>query len=105
MPYKPSPGFIMCQPLKKETKTAAGLTLPDSEKERDANIAAVIEVGGDLIIDEQVRLKAPDLVEGDIVAYKQYSDTEVEESFNKIVFVPFEAVVGTQKGIGRNAAE
>lgn len=103
MPYTPQPGFILCQPLKKESQTASGLTLPDAERDRNANIAEVVAIGADLIIDETVRLKAPELEQGDIIAYKQYSDIEVDEDFTKIVFVPFEQIVGIKKGVGHAA--
>lgn len=96
MPYRPRPGYIMCRPLKKETMTASGLALPPSEQERGANIAEVMAVGADLIVDEKVKYAAPDFKDGDIIAYAPYSDIEVEEGVtsDKIVFVPFDKVVG-----------
>jgi len=100
MPYIPQPGYVMCQPLKKESKTASGLALPPSEQERGANIAEVLAVGGDLVIDEKIRWKANDLARGDIIAYAPYSDIEVEDSgFTKLVFVPLDKIVGVKAGV------
>lgn len=100
MPYTPQPGYVMCQPLKQESKTASGLALPPSEQERGANIAEVIAVGADLVVDGNVRYAAPSVERGDLIAYSPYTDVEVEDgSFNKTVFVPFDKVVGIQKSV------
>lgn len=101
MPYKPRPGYVMCQPLKKKT-TASGLALPPSEQERGANIAEVIAVGADLVIDEKLRFAAGDIKTGDIIAYAPFTDIEVEEtdySADRLVFVPFDKVVGIKKSV------
>lgn len=100
MPYTPQPGYVMCQPLKKESKTASGLALPPSEQERGANIGEVEAVGPDLIVDERLRHKAPDLKRGDLIAYAPYTDIEVEEgNFDKLVFVPFDKIVGVKRSV------
>lgn len=100
MPYTPQPGYVMCQPLKKEAVTASGLQLPPSEQERGANIAEVVAVGTDLVVDEKVRMKAPELKDGDIIAYSPYTDIEVEEgNFNHLVFVPFDKIVAIKQSV------
>jgi len=101
MPYTPQPGYVMCKPLKKEAVTASGLSLPPSQQERGANIGEVEALGGDLMVDEKVRYKAPDLQQGDIIAYAPYTDIEVEDgtSFDKLVFVPFDKIVGIKKSV------
>ena len=99
MPYIPQPGYVMCQPLKKESKTASGLALPPSEQERGANIAEVLAVGGDL-----PDIKIGDVKPGDILAYAPYTDIEVEEgNFNKIVFVPFKKIVGIKSSVANES--
>lgn len=108
MPYLPAPGYIMCRPLKKESKTASGLSLPPSEQEHGANIAEVLTVGAALPYNNRregdVVLAAPACKSGDIIAYQPYSDVEVENesSFDKIVFVPFDKIVGYKKNEGAN---
>ncbi len=106
MPYVPQPGYVMCQPLKKEAVTASGLALPPSEQERGANIGEVEAVGGDLVVDGSVRYVAPDLKQGDLIAYAPYTDIEVEDgsSFSKLVFVPFDKIVAIKKSVQNEGA-
>lgn len=105
MPYKPQPGYVMCQPLKTGSQTASGLAIPVSQQDRGANIAEVIAVGSELVVDEKVRWSATNLKQGDIIAYAPYSDIEVQDDgFSKLVFVAFEKIVGIKKSV-QNAGD
>ncbi len=103
MSFKPAPGFVMAKPLKAEEVTVSGLRLPIEMTKRDANIAEVLEAGLSRYSekDEQIydHWPLPPLEHGDIIAYRPYTDVEVEEKFEKMVFVAYEQIVGWKKGI------
>jgi len=64
---------------KKEQRTAAGIIIPDSAKERP-QIAKVIAVGN---------VENPGIASGDEVFYKKYAGNEVEFEGNKYLFIPY----------------
>lgn len=107
MGYQPQPGYVMAQPLKKQA-TAAGLVLPPSEQDRGANIAEVLAVGQDLIVDGIVRFAHPTLEPGDLIAYSPFTDIEVEENeytTDKLVFVAFDKIVAVKKSVMNDAGD
>ena len=63
-------GKILVQPQEAETKTASGIIIPDSAKEKP-HVGQVVLVGADKK-DEPMELKA-----GDAVFYGKYSGTEL----------------------------
>jgi chaperonin GroES len=63
-------GKILVQPQEAETKTASGIIIPDSAKEKP-QVGKVVLVGG-AKKDEPMELKA-----GDTVFYGKYSGTEL----------------------------
>lgn len=64
---------------KKEQRTAAGIIIPDSAKERP-QYAKVIAVGN---------VENPGIASGDVVFYKKYAGSELEFEGNKYLFVPY----------------
>lgn len=107
--YEPAPGYVLCRPLKAEATTASGLKLPDTYTKKDANIAEVIKPGENRLLISQPNhegqvasvkewMGAP-LDEGDIIAYRPYTDIEVEEGYDKLVFVPYSEIVAVKRSI------
>ena len=66
---------IVVEPLEAEEKTAGGIVLPDTAKERPQK-GKVIAVGPGRLLDDGSRAK-PSLKKGDKVLYGKFSGTEV----------------------------
>lgn len=64
---------------KKEQKTAGGLIIPDSAREKPQT-AKVLAVGN---------VENPGISAGDVVFYKKYSGTELEHEGNKYLVIPY----------------
>lgn len=71
MNIQPLADRVLIEPTAAETKTASGIIIPDTAKEKPLQ-GTVIAVGGGTK-DEEMVLKA-----GDAVLYGKYSGTEVE---------------------------
>ena len=71
MNIQPLADRVLIEPAAAETKTASGLIIPDTAKEKPLQ-GRVIAVGGGTKDEEMV------LKEGDQVLYGKYSGTEVE---------------------------
>ncbi len=70
MNIKPLADRVLVEPKEAETKTASGLYIPDTAKEKPQQ-GTVIAVGGGKQ-DEPMELKV-----GDVVLYGKYSGTEI----------------------------
>lgn len=64
---------------KKEEKTAGGIIIPDSAKEKP-QYAKVLSIGN---------IENPEISVGDVVFYKAYSGTELEYEGKKYLSVPY----------------
>ncbi len=73
---KPLQDKVIVQKLEAQEKTAGGILLPDSAKEKPQE-GKVVAVGPGAIDDKGQR-KQVDVKEGDIVLYAKYSGTEVK---------------------------
>lgn len=71
MNIQPLADRVLIEPTAAETKTASGIIIPDTAKEKPLQ-GTVVAVGGGTK-DEEMVLKA-----GDAVLYGKYSGTEVE---------------------------
>lgn len=76
MSVKPLEDRVLIKPLDPETKTASGIFLPESAKERPMQ-GKVIAVGPGRLIDSGERVK-PTVKKGDTVVFSKYAGTEVE---------------------------
>lgn len=81
-PLKPLADRIVAIKEEAQTKTASGLYLPDSAKEKSA-IAKVLAVGADV---KEVKV-------GDKIIYKEYSITEVKVDGKQYLLVREEDVL------------
>lgn len=76
MSVRPLEDRILIKPVEPETKTASGLFLPESAKERPMQ-GTVVATGPGLLLENGER--APVVVKkGDTVVYGKYAGTEIE---------------------------
>ena len=88
---KPTPGYLVIQPLEAEIKTASGIYLPDSAGEKPQK-GTIIAVGDDDVTDKGVKVKSPVKV-GDTVIYKKWGGNEVKVDGVEYLFSKFEDVL------------
>ncbi len=75
MNLQPLSDRVIVQPLQEEERTAGGILLPDTAKERPQQ-GKVVAVGPGRVNDEGKRLEMT-VKEGDRVVYAKYAGTEV----------------------------
>ena len=76
MSVRPLEDRILVKPIEPETKTASGLFLPESAKEKPMQ-GKVVALGPGKLLDNGERVR-PSVKVGDTVVYGKYSGTEVE---------------------------
>jgi chaperonin GroES len=87
---KPTSGYLLIEPLEKETKTASGIYLPDNAGEKPQK-GKILAVGEDEVTTSGVK-KSPVKV-GDIALYKKWGGNEVKIEGVEYLFVKFEDVL------------
>lgn len=76
MAVKPLEDRILIKPIEAETKTASGIFLPESAKEKPIQ-GKVVAVGPGKLLDSGERVK-PSVKKGDTVVFGKYAGTEIE---------------------------
>jgi len=76
MSVRPLEDRVLVKPLEPETKTASGIFLPETSKERPMQ-GKVVATGPGKLLDNCQRTK-PSVKKGDTVVFGKYSGTEVE---------------------------
>jgi len=76
MAVKPLEDRILVRPLVAEDKTASGIYLPESAKEKPMK-GTVVAMGPGKLLDNGERV-IPSVKSGDTVVYSKYAGTEVE---------------------------
>lgn len=76
MAVKPLEDRILVRPLEAEDKTASGIYLPESAKEKPMK-GTVVAMGPGMMLDSGERV-SPSVKSGDTVVYSKYAGTEVE---------------------------
>ena len=76
MSVKPLEDRVLIKPLEAETKTASGIYLPESAKEKPMQ-GKVVAVGPGKLLDNGERMK-PTVKKGDTVVFGRYAGTEIE---------------------------
>ncbi len=90
---KPTPGYILIEPLEKEVKTASGIYLPDNAGEKPQK-GKVIAFGGVTYQDGR-ELKSPAKL-NETVLYKKWGGNEVKIDNREYLFVKFEDVLAVE---------
>ncbi len=76
MAVKPLEDRILIKPIQADTKTASGIYLPESAKEKPIQ-GKVVAVGPGKLLDSGERVK-PSVKKGDTVVFGKYAGTEIE---------------------------
>ena len=76
MSVKPLEDRVLIKPLDPESKTASGIYLPETAKEKPMQ-GKVVAVGPGKLLDNGERV-SPSVKKGDTVVFGKYSGTEVE---------------------------
>ncbi len=76
MSVKPLEDRVLVKPVNPETKTASGIYLPESAKEKPMQ-GKVVAVGPGKLLDNGERVR-PAVKKGDTVVFGKYAGTEVE---------------------------
>ncbi len=89
---KPLDDRILVKPAERETKTASGIFLPESSKERPVQ-GKVVAVGPGKLLENGKRADLG-IKKGDTVVYGKYSGTEVEIKDTKHLILRESEVLG-----------
>jgi chaperonin GroES len=76
MSVRPLEDRVLIRPLQAEKKTASGIFLPESAKEKPMQ-GKVVAVGPGKLLDNGERVKPP-VKKGDTVVFGKYAGTEIE---------------------------
>lgn len=90
---KPTPGYLLIEPLEKEVKTASGIYLPDTAGEKPQK-GKVLALGGAIYQDGK-EISAPAKLE-DVVFYKKWGGNDVKIENKEYLFVKFEDVLAVE---------
>ena len=95
MHLKPLNDRVIVTPLAAEEKTAGGVILPDTAKEKP-NKGKVLAVGPGKTLDDGKRV-ALAVKTGDVVYYGKYSGTEVKHSGTEYKILREEDILGIEE--------
>ena len=93
---RPLEDRILVKPHDAETKTASGLFLPESAKEKPMQ-GKVVATGPGKLLDNGTR-QTPLVKKGDTVVYGKYSGTEIEIKNTKHLIVRESELLGIIEG-------
>jgi chaperonin GroES len=82
---RPLDDRVVIEPLEAEEKTAGGIVLPDTAKEKPQQ-GKIIAVGPGKLLDDGTRAKMS-VAKGDRVLYGKYSGTEVTVDKKEVVIM------------------
>lgn len=92
MQVRPLQDRVLVKRMEEETKTAAGIIIPDSNKEKPAQ-GKVVAVGtGYRMNDGKVR--ALDVKEGDTVIFGKYAGSEIKVNGNEYLIMKEDDILG-----------
>lgn len=93
---RPTPGFLLIEPVEAERKTASGIVLPESHEEKPQR-GKVLAVGAPETCNcEDKCQKESPCKAGDIVIYKQWGGNEVKVEGKEYLFVKFEDILAVE---------
>ncbi len=85
MKIRPLADRVLVQRLEAETKTAGGIVLPDTAKEKPQK-GKVVSVGDGKVLDDGTHQKMQ-VKKGDIVLFTSYAGTEVKKDGKKYLIM------------------
>ena len=96
MSVKPLEDRILIKPIEPETKTASGIYLPESAKEKPMQ-GKVVAIGPGKLLDNGERIQ-PSVKKGDTVVYGKYAGTEIEIKDVKHIIMRESELLGVIEG-------
>ncbi len=90
---KPTPGYLLIEPLEKEVKTASGIYLPDNAGEKPQK-GKVIALGNSVFQDGR-EIESPAKL-NEVVLYKKWGGNEVKIENKEYLFVKFEDILAVE---------
>ena len=94
--FRPLHDRVLLRRLESDAKTAGGIIIPDTAKEKPAQ-AEVVAVGTG-VRDENGKLQALDVKPGDIVLFSKWSGTEVTIDGTELLVVKESDIMGVIEG-------
>lgn len=93
---RPLMGYILVLPSEAESRTASGLYLPDSAKEKPAQ-GTVVALGTDIVLESGKLITAPVKI-GDKVIFKKWGGDEIKVSGVEYKLVKFDDLMAILEG-------
>lgn len=91
---KPTPGYLLIEPLEKEVKTESGIYLPDTAGEKPQK-GKVIAVGAKTYT-EGHEIESPAKL-NEVVYYKKWGGNEVKVNNVEYTFIKFEDILAVEE--------
>ena len=85
MKFQPLADRVIVQPLEAEEKSAGGILIPDTAKEKPQQ-GKVLAVGKGKMLDNG-QTATPEVKVGDLVLYGKYSGTEIKDKDGSSIFI------------------
>ena len=92
MKFKPLHDRVVIEPMEQEEKTAGGIIVPDTAKEKPVQ-GKVLAVGPGAR-GEDGTLQPPDVKKGDTILYGKYSGTEVKIDDKELLIMRESDIMG-----------
>jgi chaperonin GroES len=96
MKIKPLHDRVLVRRLEEDTKTAGGIIIPDSAKEKPTK-GEVIAIGSG-VRDEAGKLTPLDVKEGDVVLFAKWGGTEVKLDNEELLIMKESDILGIVEG-------
>ena len=96
MNFRPLHDRVLIKPIEQDTKTAGGIIIPDTAKEKPME-GKVVAVGPGAR-DENGKLVPPDVKKGDRVLFGKWSGTEVRIDGEELVIMKESDIMGVIEG-------
>lgn len=96
MAIKPMEDRVLVKPIENESKTASGIYLPESAKEKPVR-GQVVAIGPGRRLDNGQRAEMS-VSKGDTVVYGKYAGTEVELKGDKLLILKESELLGIIEG-------
>ncbi|MCH6587600.1 MAG: co-chaperone GroES [Proteobacteria bacterium] len=92
MKFRPLHDRVVIEPMEQEEKTAGGIIVPDTAKEKPVQ-GKVVAVGPGAR-NEDGTLQPPDVKKGDTILYGKYSGTEVKIDDKELLIMRESDIMG-----------
>ena len=102
MKFRPLHDRVVVKRLEEDAKSAGGIIIPDTVKEKPMR-GEVVAVGPG-VRDENGKINAPDVKAGDIVLFGKWSGTEVKIDGDELLIMKESDILGVIEGTAKMKA-